>query len=91
MSSLSSESSSESSDPSGTNASRYCSEGAFVPDGSELSEELSEEREDMGVPGAHRWVVGGRDVVAGQPTFCRTQSWNSPMWCSLGTSTPPRA
>ncbi len=26
-----------------------------------------------------------------KPTCARTQSWNSPMWCSLGTRTPPRA
>lgn len=36
------------------------------------------------VPAAHPSV----DAV---PSMAVSQSWNSPMWCSDGTSTPPRA
>jgi hypothetical protein len=34
-----------------------------------------------------RWAYGHYRV----PSLSLTQSWNAPMWCSLGTRTPPFA
>ena len=55
------------------------------------TEGLVEVRRDV----AHVGLVGDRHGVVrpqfSKPTRARTQSWNSPMWCSLGTRTPPRA
>ncbi len=38
------------------------------------------------VPGTARWAARSRPAQARR---CCTQSWNAPMWCSEGTSTPP--